>query len=60
MSEIMLLSKVIIIFIMSLIMSMASTMCMFDLIEVGDLLIILMLYLGFLAVIFHLENKYNE
>lgn len=56
MNEINWFSRVCIIFIMSLLMSMASIMYMFGLIEVGDLLILLMLYLGFLAVIFHLDK----
>jgi len=57
MSEIIWVSRVSIIFIMSLIMTMASTLCVFGLIEVGDLLILLMLYMGFLAIILHLDNK---
>lgn len=57
MGEIIWYCRVGIIFIMSLIMSMASTMLIFELIEVGDLLILLMLYMGFLAVIFHLDDK---
>lgn len=45
------------IFIMCLIMVMASYMCMFELIEKGDLLILLMLFLGFIAIILHLDNE---
>ena len=57
MSEIAWFFRVSIVFVMSLIMSMASIMLMFELIEVGDLLILLMLYMGFLAIILNLDNK---
>lgn len=57
MGDIMWFSRVIIVFVMCLVMCLASIMLIFELIELGDLLILLMLFNGFLAVIFHLEDK---